>query len=308
MAWPFQFSNNNQQQNQSYGQQNGRANYNNNRNQQQFQRGQQQGFGQPQQWGQAQPPQFNQGGQGQRQGFGFAQPQQPNQGGQRQQQAPQFGQMPPPQQFNQQPPFGVGQPQQQQPAGNGGVTFQPLDEKAFNELRKSLESPPPAKEEQNLFPEITFEAPPVNNFEAIKPISFPMDETKNLLRDFIQNEYNGKRFYENMLNQSQFDNHKKIFNEIYADCEKNKNTYQKMYKEIGGNDFSGEDRNIHSNLNLLRGTELAIAEENKSLKHLGTLYESCDSKNAKTITALILNKIVTINNLHMVYSTLHHQN
>lgn len=121
------------------------------------------------------------------------------------------------------------------------------------------------------------------------------------LSDFVQNERNSSIFYKFLSEICVKDGFKTILEKMSADCLKQSNDYNNIYKNIFGNNFKITESKIDDSVDFNRGIRWAIEEENISLEILTNITERVkDSKIKSQLNIFIYKKISRINFLHLI--------
>ncbi len=252
------------------------------------------------------------------QGFGFGQqmPQQnqapmqnfPFQGAPQQQQQSQ--------QQPQQPQQNQGQ-QFNQPLPDG-VRYEPIDDKTIKELMKNIKidggSGKSSDKKQDKSVESILQQPKESVKDEIaespsqpqQAVQTPVKEEEgSTLSQIIQNEYNGSMFYNYMASIAPKDEYRMIMSKISKHCRFREIAFNGLYTRLEGGNYALKDVDINNICSFRTGVAMALKEEIKILDDYTNLYDTVnDPSGVKIINVQILKKLVDINLLNYVQTTL----
>jgi len=178
-----------------------------------------------------------------------------------------------------------------------GVRYEPLDEITMKLLRDnghlpaepSPAAPAPTVAAPQMTPPLSLPAPmPVA--PRLEPVSSDKEKIIKLLEGIIQDERNANVFYSHFAEIAKSEQHGPALADIAKDCMHNTAQLTAVLSKNFGGSFTPLDTEINTALELQSAIDLALVEENKSLRILSDLQEIINHADAERIIQRIVNK------------------
>jgi len=166
------------------------------------------------------------------------------------------------------------------PKSNGIASYEQIDEKTMEEIRKVMGGNAETNTEIN-----TVE----NNV------------TSEDFSKFIQNERNASLYYKHLASVSKTAEHKKVLESISQESTARSEELSQIYQNMYGNSYEIKDVRINDTVGFEDGLSLAIDTESKIIKELLEHYNTANEVQSKKIILMINKKFCDIISLKMLY-------
>ncbi len=194
-----------------------------------------------------------------------------------------------------------------EPYTDPSVTFEPLDEKMFEAVQKSLALPhgdnrPEASVQMS--PRMQPGAVPSAARELTIPEMPVYTNSENRLLEVIQNERNGAQYYAKL--SAIAGEHSGFFNGVKHEYDENFRRLSDFYKILKTKDPEIEQTEIRLPGELKESLAAAVSEENKALAEICSLCgEEQSERVIKFLNNITVKKLININNMLLILYKIH---